>query len=261
MTQLTNVYAVALGTWTAGPWVGEAAQFGLRLCPVSKIGAPDAGTMFTPIETGDVAQDQGFQTGAHGTLTKTWTARIGPVGSVENWDADWQIGVAEDLWTFLDTLKAYFASTFRWAGVKMGAVAGTGRIVQNSSVYTFTTPLAGTGSTALPPQLAMAVTMRANILGRKGRGRIYLPALTQSTIASDGTVATAFSGNTRTAMKALIDGLQDVPPTNAYMPIVSVMSADSAHPVRPSEVRTGNRMDTIQSRRRQVAEAYTSLNL
>lgn len=261
MTQLTNVYAVALGTWTTGPWVGEAAQFGLRLCPVAKVGAPDPGTMFTPQETGDVAQDQGFQTGTHGTLTKTWTARIGPLGSTENWDADWQIGVAEDVWTFLDTLKSYFSSSFRWAGVKMGAVAGTGRIVQNSSVYTFTTPLAGTGSSSLPPQLALAITMRANILGRRGRGRIYLPALTQSTIASDGTVRTDLATNARTAMKALIDGIQDVPVTNLNMPIVSVMSAGSAHPVRPSEVRTGNRMDTIQSRRRQVAEAYTSTNL
>lgn len=261
MTQLTNVYVVALGTWTTGPWVGEAAQFGLRLCPVSKIGAPDAGTIFTPIETGDVAQDQGFQTGTHGTLTKTWTARIGPTGSVENWGSDWQIGVAEDVWTFLDTMKGSFASSFRWAGVKMGAVASTGRIIQNSSVYTFTTPLAGTSSSTLPPQLAMAVTMRANILGRKGRGRIYLPALSQTAINADGTVNATFATNARTAMKALIDGLQNTPIDDAYMPVVSVMSAGSANPVRPSEVRTGNRMDTIQSRRRQVVEAYTSTNL
>jgi len=65
----------------------------------------------------------------------------------------------------------------------------------------------------------------------------------------------------RTAFKTLIDNVQAQPGFTVNMPIVFVGSHDSADVVRPVEIRTGNRLDTIQSRRRQVAEAYTVLAL
>ena len=38
-------------------------------------------------------------------------------------------------------------------------------------------------------------------------------------------------------------------------------TADSSSAVRPSQVRTGNRIDTVKSRREGIAEVYTSLDL
>lgn len=261
MTQLTNVYLVAQGSWTTGAWVGESAQFGLRLCPTVKAASPAMGEAFTPQVTGDVEIDQGTLVGAHGTLSRTWTARIGMLSSPENWNAQWQMERAEAMWTFLDSMKSYVSSSFKWSGVKISAVAATGHVVQNSAVYSFTAPLAGTASTVLPPQLALALSLRANVLGRRGRGRIYLPAVGASQLAADGTVSSTFAATARTNFKALVDSLQTAGPTDLNQPIVSIMSASSPTAIRPVEIRTGNRFDTIQSRRRQVAEAYTSLPL
>jgi hypothetical protein len=119
------------------------------------------------------------------------------------------------------------------------------------------------GGTAngLPPQVAMALSTRANLVGRRGRGRVYLPALAATMLNADGTINNTPAGTLRTAFKTLIDNLQATPGFSVMIPIVSIMSADSPTVVRPVEVRSGNRLDTIQSRRRQVAEVYTSTAL
>ena len=85
---------------------------------------------------------------------------------------------------------------------------------------------------------------------------MYIPALTTAALAADGTIAAATATGLRTAFKTLIDALQNQPGINQHIPIVSVMSAESDTAVRPVEIRTGSRLDTIQSRRRQVAEVY-----
>ena len=258
---MQHVYVTAHGLWNSGPWVGEAAQFGLRLCISPVIGAPDMGTVYTPQVNGDVVRDQGTAAGTHGTLARTFSCRIGPVGSQLNWDAAYQIDVAEDIWTFLNAVSNHVSPSFRWTHVKQAAVSAAGDTLEHSSIYTFTTPLAGTGSGTLPPQLAMAVSLRANLIGRRGRGRLYFPAMHTAAIASDGTIATAAATALRTNLKTLVDNLQDPPDTPDYIPIVSILSPGQSTAVRPEQVRTGNRFDTIQSRRRQVPESYTSLPL
>ena len=261
MTALQHVYLTAHGTYTAGAWEDERAQVGLRLCYVPVVGAPDKGSVFTPLVNGDVTRQYGSQAGTNGTLAKAWTARIGPVGSLQNCDAGAQIDLAEDFRTFLNAIKAYTFSGFTWTHVKIAPVAADGTSPENSAVYTFTTPLAGTSPNHLPAQVAFALSMRAQMVGRRGRGRIYLPAVTTALVAADGTVQGAAATTLRTAFKTLIDDLQNVTGTPDYIPIVSVMSAGSADAVRPYDVRTGHRLDTMQSRRRQAAESYTATNL
>lgn len=261
MATLQHIYLTAHGSWASGPWVGEAGQFGLRLPFALTVGAPDKGTIFTPLVNGDVAIDQGSQAGANGTLTRTWAARIGGLGSEQNADAALQVDMAEDLRTFLVALAALQSNAWRWTHVKLAPISANGDTVQSSSVYTFTTPVAGSVSSTQPPQLAVALSLRADIIGRRGRGRIYLPGMGQSIIATDGTLATSSASTMRTAFKTCVDALQNLPGTPEAIPIVSVMSPGSATAVRPSQIRTGNRFDTIQSRRRQVAESYTTLAL
>lgn len=258
MTNLKHVYMTAHGTYPTGAWVGESAQIGLRFSYQPVVTAPLKGDIYVPQEGGDIAADFGSQAGTHGTLAKTWTARVGPVGSTENVDAGAQIDLAEDFWTFLNTAKSYQPSEFKWTHVKIAAVDTLGAIPRVASVYTFSTALAGaSASGALPPQVAFALSTRANLVGRRGRGRIYLPALATNMLATDGTVNTTNATALRTAFKNLIDAVQNQPGYTQNMPVVFVGSHDSADVVRPVEIRTGNRLDTIQSRRRQVAESYT----
>lgn len=107
----------------------------------------------------------------------------------------------------------------------------------------------------------MAVTLRANIVGRTGRGRIYLPALSATLVASNGLIVSGSADTIRAAFKTLIDNLQNVAGFSTYLPIVVVTSAGAATAVRPVEVRTGSRIDTVKSRRQQVDETYTSTAL
>lgn len=262
MTALQHIYVTAHGSFNSGSWVGEAAQFGLRLA-IGETGAmPDKGTTFDMELQGDVATDQGTTAGTNGTLTRTWTARRGPTGSTENCDAGFQIDVAEDVRTFLNTIKAYQGSQFRWTHIKLAPVSAAGATIGTSSVYTLTSPLAGGGSQMLPPQAAFALTMRANILGRTGRGRIYVPALSnQAFLSSDGVISSTPQTALRAAFVTLINDLQNLPGTPDYVPLVVITSPGKASAVRPSEVRTGQRIDTIRSRREQVPETYTTTAL
>lgn len=261
MTTLQHIYATAHGTFLTGSWVGEGAQFGLRMVIANNTAAPEKGTTFTPMENGDVVTDQGQTSGTNGVLTRTWTCRLGETGSNENADAAFQIDIAEDLRTFLYALRTYSSTAFAWNSIKLAPVSAAGRTIGTSSVYQFGTVVQGTGTGLLPPQLAAAVTMRANILGRRGRGRIYLPALASAAVATTGLLTAAFTDAARAAMVTLIGDIENAPGTPVYEPIVVVTSAGAATVVRPSQVRTGQRADTIRSRREQVAEVYTSTNL
>lgn len=261
MTSPTHVYVTAHGSYGSGSWAGETAQFGLRLAVMDTLDEPAKGTVFTPLANGDVVLAQGSQAGTHGTLTKTFDFRMGPTGSVVNWDAAHQIDIAEDFWTFLDSLKASIISTFRWTHIKQCPIGADGRAIGYSSVYNFTTPLAGTGTAQLPPQCAIAISLRAPITGRRGRGRIYIPAIGQNQVDSSAVIGGSAGSGFRTAAATLIANLQDSPGIPQLVPVVAVMSANSATAVRPSQVRTGNRVDTIRSRREQVAEVYTSTDL
>lgn len=261
MTALQHLYVTAHGSFASGSWVGESAQVGFRLAIAETGAMPEKGTTFNMVTHGDVVTDQGNTTGTHGTLTRTWTARRGPTGSNENCDAGFQIDLAEDVWTFLDAIKAYIGSAFRWTHVKIAPIGVDGKTIGTSSVYTFSAPIAGGSSTYLPPQVAAALTVRANILGRRGRGRIYIPALGQNVITSDGTMSGTPANTLRAAFVALINAFQNLPGTPDWVPLYIVTSAGLADAVRPSEVRTGQRVDTIRSRREQVPETYTTTPL
>ena len=268
MRPIQHLYVTAHGQYAAGPWLGEAGQFGLRLT-IGQTGAmPEKGTMFTIPVNGDAVIAQGTETGTHGTLYKSFGGRRGGTGSNENFDGGFLIDLAEDVWKFLDAIKGTTSSAWRWTSVKFMPVGTDGRVCTDennkplaSSIYQFTTPLAGTGSGLLPPQCATAVSLRAPVLGRRGRGRIYLPALANNQCDTTGVWATTQANTVRAAFVTLVNDLQNLPGAPDYLPLVSIMSPGQNTAFRPLEVRTGQRIDTIRSRREQTVESYTTTAL
>ena len=256
--QMQHLYVTAHGRWHTGVWVGESAQFGLRLTFEGSI--PARGSIYTPGTNGNASLLTGTQAGANGTLSKAWTCRIGPVGSSDDCGPDQQIDIAEDVRTFLDAIKTYTAPNFRWEQVKLCPIGVTGKAEAYSSTYTFTTPVTGTGSGQLPPQIAAAISLRAPIVGRMGRGRFYLPAISGASDTS-GQITTTAASAWRAAAVTLIGNLENPPGVPEYEPVVAIMSAGASLAVRPTQVRTGNRFDTIRSRRQQVPETYTATDL
>jgi hypothetical protein len=174
-----------------------------------------------------------------------------------------QADLGDDFWTFLNTVKTYQHSSWRWTHVKIAPILADGSYGAPSAIYQFTTPLAGSlGTGCLPPEVAVAVSLRAAIIGRRGRGRVYIPGLTQAALTSaDGTVASGTRTALRDAMATLITNMQDIPGVEDYGPIVSVLSAGSATAVRPAQVRVGDHFDVQRRRQHQVPETYSSVSL
>lgn len=259
MAKIQHVYITAHGEWSSGPWVGESAQFGLRMVCTQSAVAPARGALFDIPLGGDVVDDYGSQTGAHGTLTKAWTASMPYETIVDNYNADFQIGVAEDVWTFLDTIKAHQPSSWRWTSCKIAPILADGSYGAASAVYTFTTPLAGSAaSSMLPPEVSIAVSLRTPVIGRRGRGRIYIPALVTTALGGDGVVALGTNNALRGALVTLVNNLQSLPGLQDHTGVVMITSAGRADAYRPLEVRVGNHFDVQARRQHQAAESYIS---
>jgi len=264
MPALQHVYLTAHGAYTATNWLGETAQIGLRLCFAPTAEAPAKGSVFTPLTHGDVETETGTATGTHGTLTKTWTARLGETGSLSNFDSTQQVGVAEDMWTFLNAIRSTMYAGFSWTHVKIAPILADGKYGAPAAIYQYTTALPGqaAGSNkAFPPEVSLAVSLRAPVIGRRGRGRFYLPGLSSLQGEADGTFNATGDTNIRPNAVTLIGNLENASGLDLMTPIVAVMSAGSTTAVRPSQVRVGNHFDAQRRRQHQVPEVYGSTTL
>ena len=263
MATLGHVYVTAHGYFNRPIWTGESAQIGFRLPFALGTDEPAKGTTFTPLTNGDVAIDSGTQAGTNGTLTRTWTARIGGVGSTDNMDAVQQADLGDDVWTFLNSVKSVQSVYFKWTHVKLAPIAPDGSYAAPSSVYQFTSELAGTGTGSLmPPEVAIACSFRAPIIGRRGRGRFYLPGISQGgALNTDGDILSSARTTLMNAMSTLVTNVENMSGTEDAGPIFAIGSASSTTFVRPSEVRVGAHFDAQRRRQHQVAEAYTTLPL
>ena len=88
-----------------------------------------------------------------------------------------------------------------------------------------------------------------------------LPALADNQCDPAGVWATAQANTVRAAFVTLVNDLQNLPGAPDYLPLVSIMSPGQTTAFRPLEVRTGQRIDTIRSRREQTVESYTTTAL
>jgi hypothetical protein len=263
MVAVSHIYITAHGEYHgSSPWVGEFAQIGLRLAYVDVTAEPAKGSVFTIMPNGDAVADSGTTAGANGSLTRAWTARIGPTGSTENMDAGEQIALAEDMRTFLAAVAPYQAASFRWTHIKLAPAATDGKYYQPAGVYVLTTPVVGSASgtygITLPPEVSIAASLRAPIVGRRGRGRMYIPGLASLAMNSDGLVASATQTGIATALNTLVDNLDNRGGTPDYDGCVIVTSVGSSTAVRPSQARVGNHADVQRRRQSQVNESYVT---
>lgn len=262
MTAMQHLYLTAVGEYDTGAFVGETAQIGFRFAFAPTVSSPVMGETFAMEENGDAVPDFGSLASTNGLLTKTWTARVGPVGSAQNWGDDEQAAAAEATRTLLNSFLSYQSDEFRWTVVHQAPIDSLGHTIGTASTWTMTAPLRGAATAPLPPQLAVAVSSRANIVGRTGRGRFYLPALGTTLIGADGYVPAAAKTALTASFKTYIDAMQGVlGGLTTHRAVYVITSSGKATAVRPSEVRVGSLVDTIRSRRAQIDEVYTSLNL
>lgn len=251
-----HLYVTAHGEFL-NAWAGEFAQMGMR------IGVWPIGTASGPIRP---LHDLGAPTETYNTYSTTNFDVIQqfnqdtpgvPISFSEFCD-----DLAEDFRTFLNTVKSYQSTGFRWTHLKMSPVElGTGKMRVPGSIYTLKSPLAGGVTAMLPPEVSVALSTRAAIVGRRGRGRMYLPGLSTGVSGNDGKVPVGTRNTLAAALKQLVVDINDQPGLDT-MDIRSIIcSGNSTSAVIPTEVRVGDHLDAQRRRQHQVDETYTTLSL
>lgn len=257
-----HIYVSAHGSYTSGPWLGETAQVGVRLAIVPTLGAPDMGAIFDIPQANDRQPMALVGSDATWNWLCTWAATWGTTPNDTNFGLSYQLDLANDFLIWWNACKGFVTNAFKLQRVKVALIDREGTYCYGASEFSLKTPVAGSSSNATAPEIACAISFRADVLGRRGRGRMFFPALANTAIDPTGiaspTMTTLFANST----KSLVDNLQSLPGLPGdHFPMLMVTSAGKEDAYRPAEIRVGNHLDVQRRRQHQTVETYTSLGL
>ena len=254
------MYVTALFPFT-GAWAGEQAQCGWRLGYVPVGAEPEYGATFTPQVANITDGTLDIGSDATWNYASAWTAEYG----ADEWGVTQNLAAATAVLDYFNTVKNRVSPFVTLGAIKIALIQPDGAYAFPSSVWSLKTPVAGTGGTGVPapPEVAVATTLRSPVLGRRGRGRWYLPApQMMSSSMSDGKVSTTARSEWVAAGVSLVQDFDAIGAgATDFFPVVGVASATSATMVRPAEVRVGDHFDVQRRRQHQVDEVYTSTPL
>lgn len=140
-------------------------------------------------------------------------------------------------------------SSLDW--VKANAIGSNGKYVSDTTnEFTYTPPVTKGGSTFLPPQCALVVSLRtAKSRGRGHAGRFYIPTAA-SGVAGDGRISQIGAQSFAESAAAFIQSINRILP--GYR--VAVFSEFDQIRENVTHVRVGRVIDTQRRRRTSIAE-------
>lgn len=140
--------------------------------------------------------------------------------------------------------------------VKLNLIGENGRYVNQDTVeYEYPTPIAGTGSSAVPAQIALAVSLVTPLKrGRASRGRFYLP-MPAGPMQTSGQYGASWVADVVLAAHTFLQALNNALP-GWQVGVVSDIGVGTEQPV--INVRVGHVADTIRSRRTNIPELYAT---
>ena len=258
MGDINHLYVVAQGTYEDSELVDEGWQCGIRVMPFLS----DPGDIGTPPMAFDAVAQNGTGTATNWTSSTNFLAE----GGVNDIDpADYAADAGAAWQTFFEATNAYISSSVTLNRVLVYAIGSDGKVINTDlgpakaqAVPTAAVDGANTG-TLLPIQNSVVVSLRSPNVTRRGRGRIYLPGPTATSLTStNGTMNATFRGNIATQAATLISALKvGTFGVNAVLRPVVIGSPFSTY-FRITQTRVGNLVDTQRRRRRQIAETYSS---
>ena len=165
-------------------------------------------------------------------------------------------GAAETFW---DALKGTIARGTRLNSVKVAPVDEDGRYIDNmdSVIYDWETPLAGTGSTAHPPQVSVVASLTTGTRrGNATHGRMYLPLTAISMSSTDFTIPVAARQVVAQAVVGLLDdSLSTIQDISLDPVVMSNIGSGTTRTI--TTVAVGSIADTQRRRRNRFTEEYT----
>lgn len=147
-----------------------------------------------------------------------------------------------------------------WRGYTIGS---DGRYTgDNIKVVEYDTPVAGSGTTRFPPQVAIVLSLWADNRGPAQHGRIYLPGPNTSISATLQETSAVEAGAYLTAFKTYVEALLDAmyPSLDVGEGLANVSKVGTGTIQHVTQYRCGLVLDTIRDRRNKLVENYQVLD-
>lgn len=189
----------------------------------------------------------GTETFSYGlTINKTFTTGSAP--------EEVPAGVIDAVEAFHSDSTLNIGSTATLTMIKFNEIDVNGRYAstERTVLHEFDPGVNGVGGTTMPPQVALAITLRtAQRRGRASSGRFYIPRL-GGTIGSDGRLTAASAIQAAYAATTFLNSLNTALEGIGRVAVASDIGAGAINDV--THVEVGRVLDTIRSRRRSLDE-------
>lgn len=254
MADGTHAYVI----WHGGfkDHLDEYWQVGVRFMLVNSGTAPDTvGSLPTfGVDAAAVARDE-----TDWTIESLWNANLGIAESiqVDDWLNDQLMPAG-----LLLLSGCYISDQVTLHGCKVSPLNGSGHVVDlrtSQGLYKSPLPDGPTDIPMLPAECSVAVSWVTARIGRKGRGRIYLPPTGSAIINESGDLPSAATAHIVAGATAFLEQTAITPtgPGNHWaLPIVTGLPYTAYAEILG--VRVGSVIDSQRRRRRQVGEIYAA---
>lgn len=249
------------GDYVDSALVEEKWQVGVRLA-LTFGGADPVGTL--PNNWNPTATTIN-RTETHWTITGNWLA-TGP-STIFHPDDYLHTKAAPAFATWLDAFPA-LSNQCRIKQLKLSPIGTDGRAIPappysagSPTILTYTSsyPVGSSAGSMLPLQNSLVMSHRTAQVGRRGRGRMFVPCLTTGLVDTHSHVASGVITSALAAQVALLHGLTVNGATSADPSVNAVVTGDPwTHYGLITQVRAGNVSDTQRRRRRSLTETVTS---
>jgi hypothetical protein len=165
--------------------------------------------------------------------------------------------LASDVSAWIERPQTHWPSWYRPTSVKVTQVNADGS--QGTIYGERRLPERPQNATGLgfPPQVCTVLSLNAATVSRRGKGRVFGPPPGDVSLNVLGLIGSGAAGDMAESFATLLQAINNNPGIDNNSNVVVVASTfGGLTPV--TQVRVGQRLDTLRSRSRSIAEAYQS---
>lgn len=251
MTDATHVYVVFQGDFPDFP--AESWQFGIRYKLEKNNVTPDTtGSLPTfSVEPATVSRTE-----ADWTIISNWNAGMGSGDfiHVDDWLNDQLAPAVVD-----NAADLRFSDKARFTGIKVSPIKSGGGVADlrtSQLTWTSSNPVGNLSVPQLPSECSVVVSWETEVIGRRGRGRIYLPPTAAAVLNDDGQLPSTVTQHIADGAAAF---LSESAITSGILANLWALPIVTGGPPWTSfgqiqGCNVGNVIDTQRRRRRQLVE-------